>query len=52
MHHHQPTVTVAQFGVGPIGAEIARLILKKPECEALDAIARKVGGPPLHRFKG
>jgi 2,4-diaminopentanoate dehydrogenase len=46
MHPHQHTVTVAQFGIGPIGAEIARLILTKPWLQlvaAVDADPAKVG---------
>jgi 4-hydroxy-tetrahydrodipicolinate reductase len=38
MHHHQPIVTVAQLGVGPIGAEIARLILTKPWLRLVAAV--------------
>jgi 4-hydroxy-tetrahydrodipicolinate reductase len=38
MHHHQQVVRVAQFGVGPIGAEIARVILTKPWLELVAAV--------------
>lgn len=46
MHHHQPIVTVAQLGIGPIGAEIARLVLTKPRLRlvaAVDTDPEKVG---------
>lgn len=45
MHHVQP-ITVAQFGIGPIGAEIARLMLTKPWIKlvaAVDIDPAKVG---------
>src|SRR5712691_9221669 len=40
------TITVAQYGIGPIGAEIARLLLTKPWIKlvaAVDIDPRKVG---------
>ncbi len=46
MHHHKSTVSVAQIGVGPIGAEIVRLILTKPWLKlvaAVDKDPEKVG---------
>lgn len=45
MHHTQP-VTVAQYGIGPIGAEIARLLLTKPWVKlvaAVDVDPHKIG---------
>jgi 2,4-diaminopentanoate dehydrogenase len=33
-----PTITVAQFGIGPIGAEIARLLLTKPWIKVVAAV--------------
>jgi hypothetical protein len=37
MHHTQP-ITVAQYGIGPIGAEIARLLFTKPWVRVIGAI--------------
>ena len=37
MNHLQP-ITVAQYGIGPIGAEIARLLLTKPWIRVVGAI--------------
>ena len=37
MHHTQP-ITVAQYGIGPIGAEIARLLLTKPWVKLVAAV--------------
>lgn len=37
MHHVQP-ITVAQYGIGPIGAEIARLLLTKPWVKIVAAV--------------
>jgi len=45
MHHTQP-ITVAQYGIGPIGAEIARLLLTKPWVKlvaAVDVDPEKIG---------
>ncbi len=42
----KPPITVAQYGIGPIGAEIARLLLTKPWIKlvaAVDIDPRKVG---------
>jgi 2,4-diaminopentanoate dehydrogenase len=33
-----PTITVAQYGIGPIGAEIARLLLTKPWIKVVAAV--------------
>jgi hypothetical protein len=44
--NHQKTITVAQYGIGPIGAEIARLLLTKPWIKlvaAVDIDPKKVG---------
>jgi hypothetical protein len=35
---HVPTITVAQYGIGPIGAEIARLLLAKPWIKVVAAV--------------
>ncbi|HUO84031.1 MAG TPA: dihydrodipicolinate reductase, partial [Thermoanaerobaculia bacterium] len=35
---HGRTIAVAQFGIGPIGAEIAKLILSKPSLQLVGAI--------------
>lgn len=43
MHPHQHTVTVAQFGIGPIGGEIARLILTKPWLKLVAAVDNDPG---------
>jgi hypothetical protein len=37
MHHTQP-ITVAQYGIGPIGAEIARLLFTKPWVRVIGAV--------------
>lgn len=37
MNHMQP-ITVAQYGIGPIGAEIARLLLTKPWVKLVAAV--------------
>lgn len=37
MNHLQP-ITVAQYGIGPIGAEIARLLLTKPWIRVVGAV--------------
>ncbi|HEY0158532.1 MAG TPA: dihydrodipicolinate reductase [Thermoanaerobaculia bacterium] len=37
MNHMQP-ITVAQYGIGPIGAEIARLLLTKPWIRVVGAV--------------
>jgi hypothetical protein len=37
MNHLQP-ITVAQYGIGPIGAEIARLLLTKPWVRVVGAV--------------
>ncbi len=37
MNHAQP-ITVAQYGIGPIGAEIARLLLTKPWIKVTGAV--------------
>lgn len=37
MNHIQP-ITVAQYGIGPIGAEIARLLLTKPWIRVVGAV--------------
>ncbi|HYO75237.1 MAG TPA: dihydrodipicolinate reductase [Thermoanaerobaculia bacterium] len=37
MNHMQP-ITVAQYGIGPIGAEIARLLLTKPWIRIVGAV--------------
>ncbi|HSP35519.1 MAG TPA: dihydrodipicolinate reductase [Thermoanaerobaculia bacterium] len=45
MNHQQP-ITVAQYGIGPIGAEIARLLLTKPWIKlvaAVDIDPKKIG---------
>lgn len=45
MNHTQP-ITVAQYGIGPIGAEIARLLLTKPWVKltgAVDIDPAKIG---------
>jgi 4-hydroxy-tetrahydrodipicolinate reductase len=45
MNHMQP-ITVAQYGIGPIGAEIARLLLAKPWVKitsAVDIDPNKIG---------
>ncbi len=45
MNHPQP-ITVAQYGIGPIGAEIARLLLTKPWIKlvaAVDIDVHKIG---------
>jgi hypothetical protein len=44
--NHQKTITVAQYGIGPIGAEIARLLLTKPWIKlvaAVDIDPKKIG---------
>lgn len=38
MHPHQQPITVAQFGIGTIGAEIARLLLTKPWAKIVAAV--------------
>ena len=43
---NQKTITVAQYGIGPIGAEIARLLLSKPWVKlvaAVDIDPQKIG---------
>lgn len=43
---HTPTISVAQYGIGPIGAEIARLLLTKPWVRlvaAVDIDPNKIG---------
>jgi len=45
MNHRKP-ITVAQYGIGPIGAEIARLLLTKPWIQivaAVDVDPNKIG---------
>lgn len=37
MNHMQP-ITVAQYGIGPIGAEVARLLLSKPWVKVVGAV--------------
>lgn len=37
-HHHPQIVNVAQLGIGPIGAEIVRLILTKPWLKLIAAV--------------
>src|SRR6266568_3923633 len=44
--NQQPPIAVAQYGIGPIGAEIARLLLKKPWIKlvaAVDIDPEKIG---------
>ena len=36
--HHPQTITVAQYGIGPIGAEIARLLLSKSWVKIVAAV--------------
>ncbi|MBI2212972.1 MAG: dihydrodipicolinate reductase [Acidobacteria bacterium] len=38
MHHHMQRITVAQYGVGPIGAEILRLMFEKPWIHVVAAV--------------
>jgi 4-hydroxy-tetrahydrodipicolinate reductase len=38
MHHHMERIKVAQFGIGPIGAEILRLMFEKPWIEVVGAV--------------
>lgn len=38
MRHHQPVVTIAQLGVGPIGSEIVRLAMTKPWLRVVAAV--------------
>ena len=36
--NHSQQITVAQYGIGPIGAEIARLLLTKPWIKLVAAV--------------
>ncbi len=38
MHHHMQSISVAQYGIGPIGAEILRLMLEKPWVKVIGAV--------------
>lgn len=38
MHHRMQSITVAQYGIGPIGAEILRLMFEKPWIKVVAAI--------------
>lgn len=38
MHHHMQRITVAQYGIGPIGAEILRLMFEKPWIKVVAAV--------------
>ncbi|MHB0969550.1 MAG: NAD(P)H-dependent amine dehydrogenase family protein [Thermoanaerobaculia bacterium] len=38
MHPHQQPITIAQYGIGPIGAEIARILLTKPWAKVVAAV--------------
>ena len=38
MHHHKQTTSVAQYGLGPIGAEILRLMFEKPWLTVVGAV--------------
>ena len=43
MHHHMQTIAVAQYGLGPIGAEILRLMLEKPWITVVGAVDNDPG---------
>lgn len=43
MHHHMQTISVAQYGIGPIGAEILRLMLQKPWITVVGAVDNDPG---------
>lgn len=38
MHHHMQRIKVAQYGIGPIGAEILRLMFEKPWIQVVGAV--------------